>query len=238
MNKANKKRISISLRALLAVFVLLFLIEGLSLVNAQAGQESFSQTTLLEAKSLMSKTYYTINYPEPEWLVRDLQKNVIDDMANRGREVSAELVETTIIFIYEGTHSSRPIGFGERMSVIKSFYYVFDRFPETELDWQDVIKISAGRWPSQKSLEKEDEMKQVFKKIYLRQPDMSNAHDNAMITVATYGLRPQKIDYEKQSIAWRYYGDTVSGSQIFLDKWEYQKMWDIVRGIAYSGAIR
>lgn len=238
MRKQLKKFKFISLRSLLAVFVLLFLIGGLSLSDVQAKQKSFDQTTLLEAKNLMSKTTYHINYPEPKWLVRDLQENVIDDLKDRDREVSAESVETAIIFIYEGTNSSRAIGFGERMSVIKSFYYAFDKFPETELDWQDVIKISAGRWPSQRSFEKENEMKQVFEKIYLRQPDMNNAYDNAMITVATYGLRPQKINYEKQSIARRYYGDTINDFNMFPDKWEYQKMWDIIRGIAYSGARR
>jgi hypothetical protein len=81
-------------------------------------------------------------------------------------------------------------------------------------------------------------MKQVFEKIYLRQPDMNNVYDNAMITVVTYGLRPQKINYEKQSIARRYYGDTINDFNMFPDKWEYQKMWDIIRGIAYSGARR
>jgi hypothetical protein len=238
MLKKLKKFIFISARSLLIVLGFLFLIGALSLSDVQAEQKSFDQTTLLEAKSLMSKTTYHINYPEPEWLVRDLQENVIDDLKDSGREVPARLVEIATIFIYEGTDSSRSIGFGERMSVIKSFYYAFDKFPETESDWQDVIKISAGRWPSQRNLKKEDEMKQVFEKIYLRQPNMSDAHDNAMITVATYGLRPQKINYEKQNIAWRYYGNTMSGLEVFPDKWEYQKMWDIIRGIAYSGASR
>jgi len=238
MLKQLRKFIFISASSLIIVLGLLFLIGALSLSDVQAEQKSFDQTTLLEAKNLMSKTTYRINYPEPEWLVRDLQENVIDDLKDRGREVPARLVETATIYVYEGTNSSRAIGFGERMTVIKSFYFAFDRFPETELDWQDIIKISAGRWPSQRSFEKENEMKQVFEKIYLRQPDMNNAYDNAMITVATYGLRPQEINYEKQRIAWSHYGDTMSGLNLFLNKWEYQKMWDIIRGIAYSGASR
>lgn len=238
MKTSNKKRIFTRPRSLLAIFVLLFFIGALPFFGARAEQKTVDQKTLLEAKNLMSKTTYDINYPEPEWLVRELQEDVLDDLADKGKEVPAESIETATIFIYEGTNSSRSIGFGERMSVIKSFYYAFDKFPETELDWQDVIKISAGRWPSQRNLEKEEKMKQVFEKIYHRQPDMNNVHDNAMITVATYGLRPQKVNYEKQNIAWRYYGNTMSGFEIFSDKWEYQKMWDIVRGIAYSGATR
>lgn len=230
------------LKVMLSIFTLCLLAGSVSFVSAQTEQDSFDQVISFEAKDLMSKTDYTIYYPEPDWLINDLYKNVLDDLVARDREVSADLIQTATIFIYEGTQSSKMIGFGERMSVIKSFYNTFDRFPETELDWQDVIKISAGRWPSQRNLEKEASMEKVFEKIYLRLPDMNNPHDNAMITVATYGLRPQKIDYNKQSIAWRYFSNTITSSEKLLSKtedhWEYQKMWDIIRGIAYSGATR
>jgi hypothetical protein len=185
----------------------------------------------------MKKKEYRV-YSGLEQLLREFQTDVIDDLLGQGVSVSAESARTAAVFIYEGTETSRPVGFGERMSVIKSFYYAFDRFPESATDWQDIIKISAGRWPTQRNLEKEKEMKQIFEKIYLRQPDMSNANDNAMITIAAYGLRPQHPDPEKQNIAWHYYGLIIGGSKIFSDKWEYQKKWDIIRGIAYSGASR
>jgi hypothetical protein len=236
--KKNKKWKFVYARALTVLFVLLFSI-GFSLVaKAQTERETINQTTLREAQNLMNKTEYVINYPEPDWLVKKLKEQVIDDLSRQGREVPGVAVRTATIFIYEGTESSRPIGLGERMSVIKSFYYAFNRFPISELDWQDIIKISAGRWPTQRNLEKENEMKIVFEKIYFRQPNMDNANDDAMITVATYGLRPQIIDYEKQKVAWHYLDVSMSNFKIFPDKWEYQKKWDIIRGIAYSGAIR
>jgi len=204
-----------------------------------AETKSIDVVTLAEAKDLMIKEDYVINYPEPGWLIRDLKENVIDDLARQDREVPAESVRTATIFVYEGTETSRAIGFGERMSVIKSFYSAFDRFPESETDWQDVIKISAGRWPSQRNLGKETEMMQIFEKIYLRQPDMNNTNDNAMITVATYGLRPQKIDYEKQKTAYHYAISLYFENKIIQpgDK-DWDKMWNIIRGIAYSGANR
>lgn len=236
--RKNKKWIFVYPRMFIIIFALLFLIGFLPIANAQAEQESINQTTLREAQDLMNKTEYVINYPEPDWLIKELKEEVIDDLSYQDKDVSDASVKTATIFIYEGTESSRLIGFGERMSVIKSFYYAFGRFPVSELDWQDIIKISAGRWPSQRNIEKENEMSQVFKRIYLREPDMNDANDNAMITVATYGLRPQKPDAVKQNTAWHYYNDSMSDSKLFSDKWEYQKMWDIIRGIAYSGASR
>lgn len=236
--KINKKLIFVYPGTLIVFFVLLFLVGFSSVAGAQVKQESINLITLREAKDLMSKTEYVIKYPGLDSLIKELKEQVIDDLSRQEHEVPAAEVKTATVFIYEGTMSSRSIGFGERMSVIKSFYYAFGRFPVSELDWQDIIKISAGRWPTQRNLEKENEMKIVFEKIYLRQPNMDNANDDAMITVATYGLRPQKIDYEKQNIAWDYLDVSMSNFKIFPDKWEYQKKWDIIRGIAYSGAIR
>jgi hypothetical protein len=69
---------------------------------------------LLEAKELMNKTTYHINYPEHKWLIRDIRENVIDDLADRSRKVPAWSVETATIFVYEGTNSSRSIGFGDK----------------------------------------------------------------------------------------------------------------------------
>jgi len=231
----NKKKIYF----IVGIIITFFLIGVLPVTNAQIKQETINQITLREAQDLMNKTEYVINYPEPDWLIKELKEQVIDDLSRQGQEVPAASVKTATIFIYEGTENSRHIGFGERMSVIKSFYYVFDRFPISELDWQDVIKISAGRWPIQRNLDKENQMKRVFEKIYLRQPDMNNTNDNAMITVVTYGLRPQKIDYEKQKIAHRYATSLYFENKIIQPgNKDWDKMWNIIRGIAYSGAIR
>lgn len=219
------------------IFVLFFAVVFLPL-NYAIAQESFDSITSREAKNLMNKTESSIEYLGLEYLFRDFQGNVVDDLNKKGEIVSPKMQKTAEIFIYEGTKNSQKIGIGERMSVIKSFYYAFGHFPKTELDWQDVIKISAGRWPTQRNSNREEEMKKIFEKIYLRQPDMKNQNDNAMITVATYGLRPQSTNYKKQQTAWNYYEDCVEDGEFFSEKWKYQKMWDIIRAVAYSGAKR
>ena len=206
--------------------------------NTRAEIKSIDNITLSEAQNLLNKKEYSIDYPEPKWLLKELEEDVIKVLARADKKVSRKSINISTIFIYEGTKSSKHIGFGERMSVIKSFYYAFDKFPETELDWQDIIKISAGRWPTQRNIDKENEMKNVFEKIYKRKADMSQQNDNAMITVATYGLRPQKIDYTKENISFKYYNNCLKNNNIFSIEWEYHKMWDIIRGIAYSGATR
>lgn len=61
---------------------------------------------------------------------------------------------------------------------------------------------------------------------------MSKPNDNAAITVMTYGLRPavRNMDSEK------------AGIRIFKNIYGYNPDsavdWDIVRAIAYSGAVR
>jgi hypothetical protein len=61
---------------------------------------------------------------------------------------------------------------------------------------------------------------------------MNNPKDNAAVTVMTYGLRPaiRNMDSEKSAIL------------IFEAIYDYAPSsaqdWDIVRAIAYSGAVR
>ena len=105
--------------------------------------------------------------------------------------------------------------------------------PQSISDWQDIIKIANGRWPSERNLSAEQKAEQeIFKKVYLRLADMSNPNDNAAVTVITYGLRPanRNMDSEK------------AGIKIFKNIYGYNPAsaidWDVVRAIAYSGATR
>lgn len=136
------------------------------------------------------------------------------------------------IFITYGTVSTRILGEGERAGVLGSYKKAFGKLPKTEEEWSDAIKIANGRWPSEESEEALAEAKVEFKKVYLREADMSNPNDNAAVSVIAYGLRPsdRNMDSEKAAIkSFRYiYGhDPVSSLA-----------WDIVRAIAYSGASR
>jgi hypothetical protein len=135
-------------------------------------------------------------------------------------------------FVTYGTPATKVLGAGERGGVVNSFQSAFGKLPETTADWNDVIKIANGRWPGQTSASAEAKANTNFKIVYLREPNRSNPHDDAAITVMAYGLRPanRNLDSEKAAI------------KIFKDIYGYSPVkataWDVVRAIAYSGAIR
>jgi hypothetical protein len=133
-------------------------------------------------------------------------------------------------FINNGTFTTNKLGKGERSGVIDSFKSSFGRNPNTETDWQDIVKIANGRWPSQKALKTEKLAERDFKKIYNRAPDRKNAFDDTAVVVMSYGLRPvnRNINSEKEAIK--------SFQYIFKHKPVNAIDWDVVRAIAYSGA--
>lgn len=135
-------------------------------------------------------------------------------------------------FVVYGTVSTKVLGAGERAGVVNSYKAAFGKLPQNQAEWEDVIKIANGRWPSERSMVKEDKAKDEFEVIYKRSSNMDNPKDNAAVTVMSYGLRPsdRNLNSEKSAI------------KIF--KGIYKKApttavdWDIVRAIAYSGATR
>ena len=148
-------------------------------------------------------------------------------------ELSLENKYALAYFIFYGTDTTQVLGSGERAGVVNSYRAAFNKMPKTLEDWQDVIKIANGRWPNERNENKEKEVENIiFKKVYLRNPNMDNPNDNAAVTVISYGLRPadRNTDSEKAAI------------KIFKNIYKYDPTsatdWDIVRTIAYSGATR
>ena len=135
-------------------------------------------------------------------------------------------------FINSYTDTTKILGSGERAGVVNSYRSAFNKLPQTVSDWQDIIKIANGRWPSQTSEQAENKAKTEFKKVYLRNPNMENPNDNAAVTVIAYGLRPanRNMDSEKAGI--------VIFKNIYGYNPESAVDWDVVRAIAYSGAER
>ena len=147
-------------------------------------------------------------------------------------EVTSDVRNNIINFVTYGTKSTKILGAGERGGVVNSFQAAFGKLPTTLEDWNDVIKIGNGRWPSQVSETGQVRANINFRAIYKRDADMSNQNDNAAITVMTYGLRPanRNLDSEKVAIktfkaVFGYYPSAATA-------------WDAVRAIAYSGATR
>ena len=136
-------------------------------------------------------------------------------------------------FINEGTPTTIFLGSGERAGVLNSYLSVFDKLPRNELEWQDIIKIANGRWPDERNIESEEQASNTFfSAIYKRKPDMNNPKDNAAVTVIAYGLRPSNRNMENEKNAIKIYRSIFKKSPV--DAVE----WDLVRAIAYSGAIR
>jgi len=135
-------------------------------------------------------------------------------------------------FIVYGTPTTEILGAGERAGVLNSYKSAFGKLPTTESEWRDAIKIANGRWPNERSEAAETKAKQEFKKVYLRDPDMDNPNDNAAVTVIAYGLRPdnRNLDSERAGI--------LTFKHIYGHNPVSATDWDVVRAIAYSGAVR
>lgn len=135
-------------------------------------------------------------------------------------------------FVTYGTPTTVGLGAGERAGVVNSFRAAFGHVPSSEADWGDVIKIANGRFPSVTNAGRETAMNAVFKKIYLRNPNRANSHDDAAITVMAYGLRTGVRNLGSEGSAIK------SFKAIFGHGPTSASDWDAVRAVAYSGATR
>lgn len=144
----------------------------------------------------------------------------------------AEVRGALTTFIAYGTEPTTKLGAGERAGVVNSYQTAFGKLPETQQDWEDVMKISVGRFPSQTSAEREAAAEATFQKIYLRSSDAVNPNDRAAISIIAYGLRPANRRLASESVAIR------SFKRIYKRAPSSAGDWDTVRCIAYSGARR
>jgi hypothetical protein len=135
-------------------------------------------------------------------------------------------------FIHCGTPSTVILGAGERGATINSYATAYGHLPATSTDWQDVVRIANGRWPVAKNSDIEAKAKAQFKQVYLRQPNLANAKDDAAVTVIAYGLRPAKRNLNNEKIA-------IKSFQYIYKRIPTSAFdWNIVRAISYSGAKR
>lgn len=135
-------------------------------------------------------------------------------------------------FIHNGTQTTQRLGAGERAGVIASYNQAFGKLPQNTDEWRNVIKIASGRWTDQNSANAEKEAKTNFKKIYKRDPIMSDAHDSNAVMIMAYGLRPvtRNLNSEKAGI--------LTAKAVLGHNPQIAKEWDMARAISYSGAKR
>lgn len=158
--------------------------------------------------------------------------NYMEPLILRNKVIDEDNKNALVNFITYGTKTTKYLGEGERAGVVSSYKSAFDKLPQSEGEWNDCLKIANGRWPSEKNKETEENATKAFKKIYLREPNRANLHDDASVVIISYGLRPssRNLISEKKAI------------NIFKNIYGYNpksaSAWDIVRAIAYSGAKR
>lgn len=136
-----------------------------------------------------------------------------------------------INFIAYGTPRTARVSFRTRGWVLSSFKDSLGKVPENQKDWEDVLKLTTGMSPIQRSKRAEDEAVKIFETIYKRKPNRANKKDDAAMLLITYGIRPQR-DPNREAHALKIF------SAIYKRGPESDKDWNIVRAIAYSGATR
>ena len=146
--------------------------------------------------------------------------------------VSSAVRERVVAFVTYGSPTTDALGAGERGGVVNSFKEAFGKLPESNDDWEDVVKIANGRWPGQTSATREETAEGNFRAIYLRAPDRSNPNDDAAVVVMAYGLRSRNRKLESEKAAIKIYEDIFNRMPVSATS------WDAVRAIAYSGATR
>ncbi len=149
-----------------------------------------------------------------------------------GKIGDAEMLEKLVNFVTYGTSSTQVLGAGERLGVLNSYRAAYGKNPSTEAEWSDAIKIANGRWPSETNAKAEARAKATFKTIYKHNADMSNANENASVTVMAYGLRPANRNLNSEKVAVKNFRGIFGRAPSLATD------WDMVRAIAYSGAKR
>jgi chitodextrinase len=190
-----------------------------------ASNNTVNQVTSAESATVISHTGYVTFTGGVQAIYDKLMVQAKIAISYEQRKIIAN-------FIQFGTPTTLILGAGERAGTISSFNSAFSRLPISVLDWQDVIKIGSGRWTTQRSATAEAKAEISFKKIYLRNPNMNQANDNAAVNIMAYGLRPAQRNTNSEKIA------ILSFKNIFKKSPVSAEEWDAVRAIAYSGAKR
>ncbi|MFH1522942.1 MAG: immunoglobulin-like domain-containing protein [Patescibacteria group bacterium] len=146
--------------------------------------------------------------------------------------LSAENIYAINNYIVYGTETTSELKDSQRASVLYFYKLAFNKLPSSKGEWEDILKITNGRWPSERSLSAEDKAKKKFEKIYLRKPDLNYIYDNAAVTIMAYGLLPTDRNLDSEKAAIKIF------QNIFAIKPSEIVDWNIVHSIAYSGATR
>jgi len=122
-----------------------------------------------------------------------LEQNVLQKYSG-----SLSLNQGAINFISYGTKSTVSLGEGERAGVIHSFKEAFNRIPETNDDWNDIIRIATNQAPIQRSAEAEKRARALKFPLLYSGEGWGEGVQEPDILVMAYGIRPIVRDMEKE----------------------------------------
>ncbi|OJI07720.1 hypothetical protein BK004_00520 [bacterium CG10_46_32] len=196
-----------------------------NLANVKSEASSIATKTRAEVAAAAGKAIDTIKEGE-------YNTSIVGKVVATQSSVSIAVREKILTFVTYGSPTTDSLGAGERGGVVNSFKEAFGRLPESDTDWEDVVKIANGRWPGQTDTAREATAEANFKAIYKRASVRSNAHDDAAVVVMAYGLRPRDRNLNSEKAAIKSY------EAIFKRTPQTATAWDAVRAIAYSGATR
>ncbi|MFH0955880.1 MAG: cellulase family glycosylhydrolase [Candidatus Falkowbacteria bacterium] len=118
-----------------------------------------------------------------------------------------------------------------RRVILANFAAVFGHEPSNENEWQDLMRINNGYWPSGISQTGENKAKEDFKKIFKRASDMNNNSDKHAVKILTYDIRQRSgersLGKERTAIA--------KFIKIFRRLPSSSTDWRFVHVLAYSG---
>ena len=186
----------------------------------------------LDSTNILNDNVSLWNIPNDSEKILEFYNKYTKDLIIEHENLGSEAISAISHFITYGTPSTKILGSGERAGVIGSYKSAFGKLPKTKNDWEDVLKISIGRWPGESSGSAESRAKISFRTIYKRVPNMEQPNDNAAVTVMAYGLRPSNRNLGSEKVAIRMF------KKIFNYNPGKSTNWDAVRAIAYSGATR
>jgi hypothetical protein len=170
-------------------------------------------------------------------LVKEQQAEIkyLKNLTEELKKISQEMKTAIANFVaYGADENTKKLGEGVRAAVINSYEKAYGQLPQDEDDLEDVLRIANGRFPNERNVAADELARKHFKKVYLREPIVGNANDEAALTIIAYGLR-QKAE-NRNLYSERVAIKTFNKIYKYLPKTADD--WDVVQAIAYSGAKR
>ena len=209
-------------------------------VNHASGQPSvdsniveIKETTRNVVQNNYTALLAEVNALRSQVKEQEAEIKYLKSLTSEVKNISESMKSFMTNFVTYGVdENTKKLGEGERAAVLNSFKEAYKKLPETSTEIEDAIKIANGRFPSVRVESVENEAEKIFEHVYDRAPDTQNASDQNFTMVVSYGLRQKaetrKLETEKKAL------DIYKG--VYKQLPQNTEDWNILQGIAYSGA--